>query len=59
MSKFIYVFTKEAMKEMKKRGYELLSEDKKNQIWVFANKDPEDVEFSADFQCVLSDTLSF
>jgi len=59
MSKFIYVFTKEAMKEMKKKGYELLNEDVKNQIWVFANKEPEEAEFSADFQCVLSDTLMF
>ena len=60
MSKFIYVFTKEAAKDMKKRGYELLKVDEKNQIWVFANKDPENISFSSGkYQCVLSDVLSF
>lgn len=59
MSKFIYVFTKEAMKDLKKKGYELLKEDEKNQIWIFANKNPESLEFTTDYQCVLSDTLSF
>ena len=59
MSKFIYVFTKEAMKDLKKRGYELLREDEKNQIWIFVNKDPDSLEFTTDYQCVLSNTLSF
>lgn len=59
MSKFIYVFTKEAMKDLKKKGYELLREDEKNQIWIFVNKDPDSLEFTTDHQCVLSDTLSF
>lgn len=59
MSKFIYVFTKEAMKDMKKKGYELLREDEKNQIWIFINKDPDSLEFTTDYQCVLSDTLPF
>ncbi len=59
MSKFIYVFTKEAMKAFKKEGYELLREDEQNQIWVFLNKDPEKLEFTTDHQCVLSNTLSF
>lgn len=59
MSKFIYVFTKEAMKDLKKKGYQLLREDEKNQIWIFVNKDPDSLEFTTDYQCVLSDTLSF
>ena len=59
MSKFIYVFTKEGKKDMEKRGYQLLKSDDANQIWVFANKDPECLEFEANYQCVLSDTLSF
>lgn len=59
MGKFIYVFTKEAVKDMKKRGYELLKKDEKNQIWVFANKDQENLNFSSKYQCVLSDVLSF
>lgn len=59
MSKFIYVFTKEAMNDLKKKGYELLREDEKNQIWIFVNKDPDSLEFTTDYQCVLSNTLSF
>ena len=59
MSKFIYVFTKEAAKDMKKRGYELLKVDEQNQIWIFVNKDPENINFSANYQCVLSDVISF
>ena len=59
MSKFIYVFEKDAMKDMKKKGYELLREDTENQIWIFLNKDPENLEFKTDYQCVLSDTLPF
>lgn len=59
MSKFIYVFTLEAMKDMTKRGYELLKADEKNQIWIFLNKDPNCMEFSSKYQCVLSNTISF
>jgi len=58
MSKFIYVFEKRAAKDLLKRGYELLKEDEKNQIWVFVNKDPEEVEFSTKYQVVLSNVLS-
>ena len=57
--KFIYVFTKEAMKKMKKRGYTLLREDAKNQMWIFEAKEGEEIDFSTDFQCVMSDVLSF
>ena len=59
MGKFIYVFTKEAMKDLKKKGYTLLKTDEKNQIWVFSNKDPENLNFSSKYQCVLSDVISF
>lgn len=59
MSKFIYVFTKEAAKDMKKKGYELLKVDEQNQIWIFINKDPENINFSTKYQCVLSDVISF
>lgn len=59
MSKFIYVFTEEDAKKLKKRGYELCKVDEKNQIWIFVNKDPENLEFTPDFQCVLSNVLSF
>ena len=58
MSKFIYVFEKKAAKDFIKRGYQLLKEDTENQIWVFANKDPEELEFSTKYQVVLSDTIS-
>ena len=59
MSKFIYVFTEEAMKRLTKEGYELCRKDEKNSIWIFFNKDPENLSFSPDFQCVLSNVLSF
>ena len=57
MSKFIYVFTKEAKDDMQKRGYELLQEDKANGIWIFLNKDPDCLEFSSSYQVVLSNVL--
>lgn len=59
MGRFIYVFSELAAEDMKNRGHELLKTDEKNKIWVFANKDPENLEFSANYQCVLSDVISF
>ena len=59
MSKFIYVFDEKAAKDMKKNGYELLKVDEVNKIWIFINKDPENLEFSTKYQCVLSDVISF
>lgn len=59
MSRFIYVFTAEAAEDMQQRGYELLKADAAKKMWIFLNKDPEDLEFSSNYQCVLSNTLSF
>ena len=59
MSKFIYVFDEKAAKDMKKRGYELLKVDEQNKIWIFINSNPENMEFSSKYQCVLSDVISF
>ena len=59
MSKFIYVFSEKDAKKLTKRGYELCKVDEKNQIWVFFNKEPENMEFTPDFQCVLSNVISF
>ena len=59
MSKFIYVFNNKDAKKLLTRGYELCRNDDRNQIWVCVNKDPENLEFTPDFQCVLSDVLSF
>lgn len=58
MSKFIYVFDEKAAKDMKKRGYELLKVDEQNKIWIFINNNPENMEFSSKYQCVLSDVIS-
>ena len=60
MSKFIYVFEKKAAKDLSKRGYELLKKDEENQIWIFVNKNPEDMEmsFAVNYQIVLSDVIS-
>lgn len=62
MSKFIYVFEQKAAKDFRKRGYELLKYDEKNDIWVFINKEPdnpESLEFTTKYQVVLSDVVSF
>lgn len=59
MSKFIYVFSQKDADKLKKRGYEFCKYDERNSIWIFMNKDPESLEFSPDFQCVLSNVLTF
>ena len=59
MNKFIYVFNEKDAKKLQKRGYELCKVDGQNDIWVFINKEPENLEFTPDFDCVLSDVLSF
>lgn len=58
MSRFIYVFEKKAARDLQKRGYELLKEDKDNQLWIFANKENAELNFTADYQMVLSDVIS-
>lgn len=57
MSKFIYVFTKEAHDDMVKRGYELMKEDRENGLWIFLNNDPDNLEFSSEYQVVLSNVI--
>lgn len=58
--KFIYIFTQEGYDDMVRRGYELLKEDRANGIWVFVNKDPEDMEFSdRNYNAVLSNVVTF
>jgi len=59
MSKFICVFSEDAAKDMERRGYELFKYDARNQIWTFFNKDPESRTFTADYQVMLSDVVSF
>lgn len=59
MGRFIYVFEERAKKDLQKRGYTLLKEDTKNQIWVFENKDPGNIDFEYNYQCVLSNVMSF
>lgn len=59
VSKFIYVFDKKAAKDLRKHGYELLKYDEKNDIWIFINKDPDNLEFETKYQVVLSDVVSF
>ena len=52
MNKFIYVFNEKDAKKLQKRGYELCKVDGQNDIWVFINKEPENLEFTPDFDCV-------
>ncbi len=60
--KFIYVMDKKAKKELLKKGFRLLKEDKANNIWVFENKYVDNEAcFDLNVQCpyVLSDVLTF
>ena len=59
MSRFIYVFSKEGYDDQTKKGHMLMWSDEKNQVWVFENPHPEDLEFEADYQVVLSNVLPF
>lgn len=57
--KFIYVMDKKSAKLLKKKGYELLKEDKVSSIWIFANKEETMFELGFECQCVLSDVFIF
>lgn len=60
--KFIYVMDRKAKRELLKKGFTLLKEDKRNSIWVFENKlgdaniccDP-----GSECKYILSDVLTF
>lgn len=59
---FIYVMDKKAKKELLKKGFVLLKEDKLNSIWVFENKYANaDTCCDLDLECehVLSNVLAF
>lgn len=59
---FIYVMDKKAKKELLKKGFVLLKEDKPNSIWVFENKYANtDTCCDLDLECehVLSNVLAF
>lgn len=62
--RFVYVMKKEDKDKMVAMGYSLIKEDKRNQIWVFENKDvttfaSEDEITNAGVSFVLSDMLTF
>lgn len=58
MERFLYVFDAEARDELLASGFELLKSDKKNDIYVFANR--MDMAFElADISFVRSNTLTF
>lgn len=60
--KFIYVMDKKSKRELLKKGFTLLKEDKANSIWVFENKYAGDAAcFDLEVSCphVLSDVLTF
>lgn len=59
--RFIYVMDKKSKKELLKRGFTLLKEDKRNGVWVFENKYSDidaRFELGVDCKCVLSDVLT-
>lgn len=62
--RFVYVMKKEDKDKMIAMGYSLIKEDKRNNIWVFENKDvvtfaSEDEITNAGVSYVLSDMLTF
>lgn len=58
MENFLYVFDKESKDELIAAGFKLLKHDKKNDIYVFANR--MDMAFAlADISFVRSNTLTF
>lgn len=62
--RFVYVMKKEDKDKMVAMGYSLIKEDKKNNLWVFENKDAttfasEDEITNAGISFVLSDILTF
>lgn len=57
MSKFIYVFCKDAADKLTANGYRLLKTDERNSLFVFENK--QDLTFSLDVSYILSDTITF
>lgn len=62
--RFVYVMKKEDKDKMVAMGYSLIKEDKKNNLWVFENKDvttfaSEDEITNAGISFVLSDILTF
>lgn len=58
MEKFLYVFDKESRDELLVAGFRLLKSDKKNDVYVFANRNDMAFELS-DISFVRSDTLTF
>lgn len=58
MEKFLYVFDKESRDELLHAGYKLLKSDKKNDVYIFANRN--DMAFDlADISFIRTDTLTF
>lgn len=58
MERFLYVFDKESRDELLVAGFKLLKSDKKNDVYVFANRNDMAFEL-ADIPFVRSDTLTF
>ena len=58
MEKFIYVFDEKSRDELIAAGLRLLKSDKKNDVYVFANRNDMAFELS-DISFVRSDTLTF
>lgn len=58
MPKFIYVYNTEARDKLKSLGYQLMTGDDRNGIYVFVYDGRLDFE-NADLSYILSDTLTF
>ncbi len=57
--RFIYVIDEKTKKKFLRAGFQLLKEDDKNSIWIFANKEPNCFSAESDGTYVFSDVMSF
>lgn len=60
MGRFLYVFSEDARDKLLSRKFEMIKEDKQNNIFIFLNQISNDLAFSVnDISYIESNTLTF
>lgn len=60
MGRFLYVFSEDARDKLLSRKFEMIKEDKRNNIFIFLNQISNDLAFSVnDISYIESNTLTF
>lgn len=60
MGRFLYVFSEDARDKLLSRKFEMIKEDKRNNIFIFLNQISDDLAFSVnDISYIESNTLTF